>query len=161
MFVFIEKIDFCCFIYHYLYTVSMSPHTPLPPSLLFSSTPLLEILMISCYKYTQIIYNTIEEAVSESFFSVVLAKELHPPSLSKSKNRRKLGKNETIFGYFNQNRCLHGERGETTPFFLVHFCVNLKGIKIPPPNYKELLFCDKNTMLFFPYTNFSYIISFF
>ena len=147
MFVYFEQNWFLLFIYHYLYTLSMSPHTPLPhPSFLFCSTPLLEILMISCYKYTHIIYNTIEEAVSELFFSVVLAKELHDLplgsssllpltsllSLSKSKNRRVLGK-KTIFGYFNQNWCLHGESGETTPFFLVHFCVNLKGINIPPP----------------------------
>ena len=43
----------------------------------------------------------------------------------------------------------------------LHFAsVNLKGrYKYSSPNYKELLFCDKNTMFFFPDPNLSYFIS--
>ena len=43
----------------------------------------------------------------------------------------------------------------------LHFASgNLEGrYKYSSSNYKELLFCEKNTMLFFPYPKFSYFIS--
>ena len=96
-----------------------------------------------------------EEALSESFFSVILAKELQPSYLSIGiENQRMLGKKliELFSAISTKINVEHVERGKTTKFFSSTFLFQSKRYNhffpTPLPNFKELLFCEKYIMFF-------------